>query len=112
MQEYEWPAWLPPQGVVIGDSTVGEVHCEHIAFRGKKADLQLWIEKGERPLPFRVVITYKNEPGSPQFWALFLNWDLDPEISEDLFKFTPSDDAERLPFAAVAAAAREERETR
>ncbi len=99
-------------GILIGDSTIGGLLCEHIAFRGEKADLQLWIEKGERPLPFRIVITYKNEPGNPQFWALFLNWDLDPEISDDLFTFTPSEGAERLPFAALAAAAREEREAR
>ncbi len=99
-------------GVLIGDSTIGGFSCEHLAFRGEKADLQLWIEKGERPLPFRIVITYKTEAGSPQFRALFLNWDLDPDLSEDLFTFTPSEGAERLPFAALAAAAREEREAR
>ena len=107
---YAEAAPLIRSGIVIGDSTVGTVHCEHIAFRGKKVDLQLWIEKGERPLPFRVVITYKNEPGSPQFWAMFLKWELEPELSEDLFTYTPPEGAERLPFAALAAAAREQKE--
>ena len=99
-------------GIVIGDSTIGGLPCEHIAFRGETADLQLWIEKGDRPLPFRIVITYKDAPGTPQFRALFLNWELDPELSDDLFTFTPSEGAERLPVAALAAAAREERKAR
>ncbi len=107
---YENAVPLIRSGIVIGDSTIGEFACEHLAFRGKTADLQLWIEKGERPLPFRVVITYKNEPGSPQFRARFLNWELDPELSDDLFTFTPSEGAERLPVAALAAAAREQKE--
>lgn len=107
---YEEAVPLIRSGIVIGDSTIGGLPCEHVAFRGDTADMQLWIQKGERPLPFRIVITYKNEPGSPQFWALFLNWELAPELTEDLFSFTPPEGAERLPFAAVAAAAREERE--
>ena len=109
---YEEAVPLIRSGIVIGDSTIGGLLCEHIAFRGENADLQLWIEKGERPLPFRVVITYKTEAGSPQFWALFLNWDLDPDLSEDLFTFTPTEGAERLPFAAMATSARQQREAR
>jgi hypothetical protein len=109
---YEEALPLIRLGIVVGDSTIGKFHCEHIAFRGKDADLQLWIEKGERPLPFRVVITFKNEKGSPQFRAQFLNWDLEPELTDDLFTFTPPEGAERLSFAAIAAEARQEREAR
>ena len=37
----------------------------------------------ERPLPLRVVLTYVNEPGQPQFWANFSNWNTSPKLSTD-----------------------------
>ena len=36
--------------------------------------MQLWIARGKEPLPRRVVITYKNAPGQPQFRADLYDW--------------------------------------
>jgi hypothetical protein len=58
----------------------------------------MWIEEGERPLPCRLVITYKRADGSPQFWAQFRDWDLSPKTPDDLFEYTPPEGAERLAF--------------
>ncbi len=30
--------------------------------------------EGKRPLPLRVIITYKLEPGQPRFWADLSDW--------------------------------------
>jgi hypothetical protein len=49
-------------------------------------------------LPRRIVITYKDEPGQPQFWADASNWNLAPEISDALFEFTPPSGADRIEF--------------
>src|ERR1051326_21490 len=59
----------------IGPVTVIGVQCEHLAFSQDNIDWQLWIESGVRPVPRKFVITYKDEPDSPQFTAIFSNWD-------------------------------------
>jgi hypothetical protein len=64
--------------------------------------MQLWIAQGKQPLPLRIVLTYKNAPGQPQFWADLSGWDLSPEVAADHFSFTPPAGAEQLPFLAPA----------
>ena len=86
-------------GFVVGDATLDGTRCQHVAFRGEALDLQLWVETGERPLPRRVVVTYKQAEGSPQFRARIHDWDLAPETPDELFAFAPPEGAERLPFA-------------
>ncbi|MFG0316288.1 MAG: DUF2092 domain-containing protein [Planctomycetota bacterium JB042] len=43
--------------------------CHHLAFRQDEVDWQIWVDAGEVPVPRRIVITYKNEPGHPQYTA-------------------------------------------
>jgi hypothetical protein len=57
------------------------VPCDHLAVRtAGGVDFQVWIAQGDEPLPRRIVITYKDENGQPQFWADFSNWNLAPEL--------------------------------
>lgn len=55
-----------------------DVPVHHIAGRSPEVDIQLWITASEPVVPRRVVITYKNEPGQPQFRADLENWDFKP----------------------------------
>jgi hypothetical protein len=71
----------------------------HIAGRTENVDFQFWIEKGEQPLPLRVVITYKLSPGEPQFWANFADWNTSPSIEKSTFVFVPPPGARQIPFA-------------
>jgi hypothetical protein len=73
----------------------------HIAGKAVTVDFQLWIEKGEQPLPIRAVMTYKNAPGQPQFRADFSDWKLNIEPPDSLFAFTPPEGAKKIPFAAT-----------
>jgi hypothetical protein len=75
-----------------------DVPVDHIAARTAEVDFQVWIAKGEHPLPRRVIITYKNAPGQPQFWADFSDWNLAPQVSADRFVFIPPKGAEKIPF--------------
>ncbi len=68
---------------------------DHIAVRSKNVDLQVWI--AEDKLPRRIILTYKNVPGQPQFRAEFTDWNLAPKISAETFKFTPPKTAEKIP---------------
>lgn len=76
-------------GIYVGEHAVNKVPCHHLAFRGEAVDWQIWIDKGAKPLPRKLVISYKMLPGEPQFIAIIDNWNLDPKLGEDAFKFTP-----------------------
>ncbi len=50
----------------------------HLAGRTETVDYQVWIAVGAQPLPLRVVLTYKNADGDPQFRAQLTDWNLSP----------------------------------
>jgi hypothetical protein len=90
----------------VETTTITDVPCDHVAARTSRGvDFQVWVAQGSEPLPRRVVITYKGEPGQPQFWADLFNWSLAPDISEALFTFTPPDGADRIQFLAEVSSA-------
>jgi hypothetical protein len=69
-----------------------------LAVRTADTDFQIWLTQGERPLPLRVVITYKKDVGQPQFRADLSDWNLDPKIDESALAFSPPAGAEAVPF--------------
>jgi hypothetical protein len=83
-------------------ATLGTL-ADHIVAKTPTVDFQVWIAEGDRPLPVRVVLTYKNAPGQPQFRAQFSDWKLDINPSDNLFAFTPPAGAKKIPFAATLA---------
>jgi hypothetical protein len=84
----------------VEPSSMAGVPCDHLAFRGDSADLQLWIAQDDQPLPCRLVITYKQAEGQPQFWAQFSDWHLSPDVPDSLFVFTPPEGAAKIAFAS------------
>jgi hypothetical protein len=78
--------------------------ADHIAGRTANVDFQFWIAQGERPLPLRIVITYRNEPGQPQFWANLLHWNTAPTFARSTFEFTPPPGSHKIDFAVQAQA--------
>jgi hypothetical protein len=91
---------------VVEKDLTTDVPSTHLAARTDEVDFQIWIPSEGDPLPRRVVISYKNEPGQPQFSANFSNWNLSPDLPEGYFAFTPPPDAQRIQFLAMAGAAR------
>ncbi|MGH9365637.1 MAG: DUF2092 domain-containing protein [Thermoanaerobaculia bacterium] len=85
-------------GVVVGTGIVAGVDCDHLGFHREGIDAQIWIEKGNRPLPRKFVITTLGEPSQPQHSEV-LTWDLSPKIDEARFTFTPPAGAEKIVFA-------------
>jgi hypothetical protein len=77
----------------IGPVTVMGVPCEHLAFAQDKIDWQIWIEDGPQPVPRKFVITYKDEADSPQYTAIFSNWDFTTKLPDFVFKFEPPEGA-------------------
>jgi hypothetical protein len=85
-------------GYYVGESMISGVLCDHLALRGEKEDVQVWIARGDEPVPRRIVITYRQIEGQPQFWVEFTDWDFSPELSDATFTFTPPGDAKRIRF--------------
>jgi hypothetical protein len=75
-----------------------DMPTDHLAVRTKDVDFQIWIAQGKEPLPRRIVITYKNSKGEPQFRADFSNWNLSAKGVKGPFTFTPPKNAEKIPF--------------
>jgi hypothetical protein len=70
----------------FGQSKVFGTKCLHLYFVEKDIDWQIWIEDGKRPIPRKLVITYKNLPESPQFIAILKDWIFDRPIASPAFK--------------------------
>jgi hypothetical protein len=78
----------------VEHNTLGATPTDHIAGQSKDVDFQIWIAADL--LPRRIVMTYKNAPGQPQFWAEFSDWNLKPKISAETFVFTSPKGAEKI----------------
>jgi len=83
-------------GTDIGSVNVMGIPCEHLAFSQNNIDWQVWIEKGAKPVPRKFVITYKDELGSPEFTAIFSNWDFTTQLPDFVFKFEPPPGASKI----------------
>lgn len=84
----------------VEENTLFDVVTDHLAIRSEDVDIQLWVTQGDQPLLRRIVLTYKNAPGQPQFRGEFSEWSFSPEINTDSFSFTPPADAEQVPLIA------------
>ena len=91
-------------------TSIDGVVSHHLAARTDTVDFQVWVAEGDKPLPHRVVLTYKNAPGQPQVRAQLSDWNLAPAITDSTFLVKPPDGAQTVAFAAplarVAPAAR------
>jgi hypothetical protein len=85
---------------LVEEVTLFDVPTDHLAVRTSEVDLQLWIAKGPQPLPRRVVITYRNEPGQPQFRADLYDWKIAPRFDAGAFAFEPPAGAEQISYLA------------
>jgi hypothetical protein len=85
------------EGEYVGEHYVGDKKCHHLAFRQRGMDWQLWVDSGDKPLPLKFLITYRWQPGEPQF-ATVLTWDVSPRIADDAFTFKPPSEAKKIEF--------------
>lgn len=76
------------EALYVGPSTIKGQLCDHLAFRQEGVDWQLWITRSEQPLPCKLVITTTDEPGFPEYSAVY-HWNLKPGIKDSIFTFAP-----------------------
>jgi hypothetical protein len=81
---------------IVERNTLGPLATEHIAGMTDDLDYQVWI--AEDNFPTRIVLTYKNAPGQPQFRADFADWETTPILKRASFTYVPPEDAEKIPI--------------
>jgi hypothetical protein len=89
-------------GILVGDSNIDGVDCDHLAFRQAQIDWQLWVEQGDKPLPRKLLITTRYAVGDPQY-QVTMRWNLKPKIDAATFVFKPEKGVNEIPFSDPAA---------
>jgi hypothetical protein len=80
----------------LGSGVIHGTECDHLAFRTKEVDWQIWIAQGARPYPCRYVITSKKVAGWPQYTLDITAWKAGAEVASDGFKLEVPADAKKL----------------
>lgn len=71
----------------LGSGVIGGVECDHLAFRSKEIDWQVWITQGERPTPCRFSIASKFIDGGPQYTIQYRDWKTGNAVAAADFSF-------------------------
>jgi hypothetical protein len=80
----------------LGSGVIRGTECDHLAFRTKDVDWQIWIAQGARPYPCRYVITSPKVAGSPEYSIDVRGWKAGAEVAPDSFKLEIPPGAKKL----------------
>jgi hypothetical protein len=80
----------------LGSGVIHGVECDHLAFRTREVDWQIWIAQGDRPYPCRYVVTSTKVTGAPQYSIDVRAWKTGAEVASDDFRFTVPPGATKL----------------
>ena len=80
----------------LGSGMIDGKECDHLAFRAKDTDWQIWIAQGEQPYPCRYVITSKGVDQAPQFTMTIRDWKASAAASASDFSFKPPAGATKM----------------
>ena len=80
----------------LGSGVIGGTECDHLAFRTKEVDWQIWIAQGEHPYPCRYVITSKKVDQGPQYSIQIRDWKTGSDVAADDFGFKNGTDAKKV----------------
>jgi hypothetical protein len=82
----------------VGSATIDGVQTDHFAFREADLDWEVWIQKGDQPLPRKFVIVDRTDPSRPTFTAR-LSWQINPTFTDADFAFVPDANAKQIQLA-------------
>jgi hypothetical protein len=88
----------------VENTSIGHKDVHHVAAQSESVDFEFWIADGKKPLPLRVVITYKTAPGQPRFWSDISNWRTNRELADKRFQVALPEGARKIPFAVQLSA--------
>jgi hypothetical protein len=80
----------------LGSGVVGGVECDHLAFRAKEVDWQIWIAQGDQPYPCKYVITAKKVDQGPQYSLQISDWKTGTSVVAEDYGFKNTTAAEKV----------------
>lgn len=80
----------------LGSGVIGGVECDHLAFRTKEVDWQIWIAQGSLPYPCRYVITSTKVAQAPEYSLTIRNWKTGDEVGSEDFSFKNATSAKKM----------------
>lgn len=89
------------KGFYVGPARIGGVETDQYAYTTGEVDWQVWIERGDKPVPRKIVITSLFDETEPQFSAT-MSWNTAPNLKDADFAFTPPPNTSSIKFAAAA----------
>ena len=85
----------------LGSGVIRGQECDHLAFRTKEVDFQIWIHQGDHPYPCRYQITTTQVKGWPEYTIDVRSWKTGSDVPADDFTFKPSVDFKMLKLAEM-----------
>ena len=102
---YSHPCEMFRKGIVfsgyIGVNDAAGEDCDHLAFSKNNIDWQIWLQRTGKHLPRKIVINYRNAPGSPQYVAVLSDWKFPQSIPASVFRPDLPKDARRIDIMKV-----------
>jgi len=80
----------------LGSGVIRGAECDHLAFRARDVDWQIWIAQGDAPYPLRFSIVSKEVKGSPQYTVDLMNWKTGNAVKADDFSFKAPSDGKKV----------------
>jgi hypothetical protein len=80
----------------LGSGVIGGTECDHLAFRAKEVDWQIWIAQGKNPYPCRYVITASQVDQGPQYSIQISDWKTGTDVVAEDFSFKNKTKAEKV----------------
>ncbi|WP_165187100.1 DUF2092 domain-containing protein [Caulobacter soli] len=84
----------------LGEDKIAGVDTDHYAFAGPGMSWEVWIQRGDAPLPRRMRITTVDDPARPTYTA-DLTWKTGVTFAPDTFTFKPATGAKPIAMARV-----------
>lgn len=80
----------------LGSGVIRGVECDHLAFRTREVDWQIWIAQGPTPYPCRYTINSNKTPGAPEYSLDIRDWKTGAAVAADPFKLAIPAGASKL----------------
>ena len=84
----------------VGYARINGVDTDQYAMREDGVDWQVWIRRGDKPLPVKVAIVSVTDPTQPQY-TTNLTWEENPKYTDATFKFDEPKGAHRIEIVEV-----------
>jgi hypothetical protein len=85
---------------LVGPVTLDGVLTDHYAFREADQDWEIWIDRGNKPLPRKIAIVSKRDSARPAYVA-HLTWNVAPNLRPDDFTFKPTTASKQIHIAEI-----------